>query len=308
MDSTDFDLDRSIAEAWDQFEQRLDEVISSMDDTGDLIIDAVEDNREAGFVRFSVLSPRNHRSIEGAVTVLGEVATNSMLDEDHQLVAAQLQLLEDAGWDSPTAAPGESACFTAVCAQDSCAGLAHMAVVALRDVFAVQHPVFLAPSQLAEILTDKPMTNQTGFDDEDIQATVPGSNHHLGELVRRELFEIFGHDPIRDTDGDFSIRVGSTMVFIRATADNREVLVFSPVVHDVNGRSRAMEVLNDLNAESRYVRFELIRDRVFVQMSVLALPFVPAHLHQAVQTVSEVADGIDEDLAARLGGRTTFEV
>ena len=78
------------------------------------------------------------------------------------------------------------------------------------------------------------------------------------------------------------------------------------VVHDVAGRSRAAEVLNDLNVEARWVKFQLIRDRVFVTISVLSRPFVPDHLHQAVRILSEVADGIDDELAAKLNGRTTF--
>ena len=83
-------------------------------------------------------------------------------------------------------------------------------------------------------------------------------------------------------------------------------MLFSAVVHDVDGRSRATEVLNDLNVESRWVKFQLVRDRVFVGYSVQVQPFVAAHLHQAVRIVSEVADGIDDDLAAKLNGRTTF--
>jgi hypothetical protein len=83
-------------------------------------------------------------------------------------------------------------------------------------------------------------------------------------------------------------------------------VIFAAVVHDVAGRSRAAEVLNDLNVEARWVKFQLIRDRVFVTISVLSRPFVPAHLHQAVRILSEVADGIDDALAAKLDGRTTF--
>jgi hypothetical protein len=77
-------------------------------------------------------------------------------------------------------------------------------------------------------------------------------------------------------------------------------------VHDVEGRSRAAEVLNDLNVEARWVKFQLVRDRVFVTFSVLARPFVPEHLHHAVRILSEIADAIDEELAAKLHGRTTF--
>jgi hypothetical protein len=39
---------------------------------------------------------------------------------------------------------------------------------------------------------------------------------------------------------------------------------------------------------------------------VLARPFVPEHLHHAVRILSEIADAIDDELAAKLHGRTTF--
>ena len=124
-------------------------------------------------------------------------------------------------------------------------------------------------------------------------------------MVESELTAILGHRPIRDDEGDVVIRVGSTMVFLRTSTDAREVILFAAVVHDVAGRSRATEVLNDLNIEARWVKFQLVRDRVFVISSVHAHPFVPAHLAQAVQVMSEVADGIDDELAAKLNGRTT---
>jgi hypothetical protein len=65
-------------------------------------------------------------------------------------------------------------------------------------------------------------------------------------------------------------------------------------------------VLNDLNVEARWVKFQLVRDRVFVSLSVPAKPFVPAHLRQGVRILSDVADGIDNELAIKLNGRTTF--
>ena len=142
------------------------------------------------------------------------------------------------------------------------------------------------------------------IDLDDVIATVPGSQEHLNDLVDEELTEMFGHRPIRDAEGDIAIRVGSTMLFLR-TATTAEIVVFATVVHDVAGRSRATEVLNDLNVDARWVKFQLIRDRVFVTLSVLARPFVPAHLQQAVRIMSEVADGIDDELAAKLNGRTT---
>jgi hypothetical protein len=190
--------------------------------------------------------------------------------------------------------------------------ISELAVAALRDVYGVQHPVFLAPDQLAEAL--QPMQAPVELDSSNelvvggtgLQSTMPRNQQHLNDLVDAELAEIYGHLPIRDADGDVAIRVGSTMLFLRTSADGQEIVLFAPVVHDIAGRSRAAEVLNDLNVEARWVKFQLIRDRVFVTLSVLSRPFVPAHLRQAARILSDVADGIDNELAAKLNGRTTF--
>jgi hypothetical protein len=175
----------------------------------------------------------------------------------------------------------------------------------------VPHPVFLTADDGVGLLeAPQPPRELPASDDRpaiDTTVVVANDKAHLDELVGSQLAVIFGHEPIRDTDGDFAIRVGSTMVFVRVVPDGREIIVFAALVHDVEGRSRAAEVLNDLNAESRWVRFALIRDRVFGSMSVLARPFVPAHLTQAVRELTDVADAIDGNLAATLKGRTTFQ-
>lgn len=137
-------------------------------------------------------------------------------------------------------------------------------------------------------------------------AVLPADRAELDAIVEAELAAILGHPPVRDADGDVVLRVGSTLVFLRTAADAQDIVLFSAVVHDVAGRSRAAEVINDLNVEARWVKFQLVRDRVFVMTSVPARPFVPAHLHQAVQVMSQVADGVDDELAMKLNGRTTF--
>lgn len=298
----DFDLDRSTAEAWDTFESRLSEVLSVMDDSSDLTIGSVATSTETvPFVRFHSIS----RDV-----VRAEAASNALLGEHYQLGAQQLNQFESTGWHPPTAA-GERPTpnFWVEVDQEDSDRLAHLTVQVLRDIYGIQHPVFLAPDQLAEILQPRPepLEGYSEFDPEDVVATVPVSREHLDDMMEAELAEMFGHQPMRDAEGDIAIRVGSTMLFLRTSADHREIIVFACLVHDVEGRSRAMEVLSDLNTTVRLVKFQLIRDRVFVTTSVFAHPFVPAHLRQAVRILSEVADGIDEELAVKLRGRTTFE-
>jgi hypothetical protein len=313
-DIDDFDLDRSIAQAWAEFQSRLSEVISLIDDTADLTIGTESGgNGPPPFVRLS--SPR-----PGVVRC--EAASNAVLGGDFQLSAELLSEMERLGWQPPTVS-GEppsatqsvepTANFWIELPQGESDRMSELAVAALRDIYGVQHPVFLAPDQLAEALQPAPAAVESDssikvveVDETDLRSTMPRNQQHLNDLVDAELAEIYGHLPIRDAEGDVAIRVGSTMLFLRTSSDGQEVVLFAPVVHDIAGRSRAAEVLNDLNVEARWVKFQLIKDRVFVTISVLSRPFVPAHLRQALRILSDVADGIDNELAAKLNGRTTF--
>lgn len=296
----DFDLDRSIAEAWTGFTERLAEVVSVMDPGATLTLGSLGSpaRGRSPFVVFSCLPDRS---------LLVEASGNEALGDGYQLGLAGLQQLDDLGWQPPSvdgAHPGPHHWIKV--AQEDSEQAAARAVAVLRDVFGVRHPAFLAADQLAEVLAPPTPGEVAEFHHEDLQAVVPASLAELEAMVRAELGQVLGYEPLTDADGDFAIRVGSAMVFVRCTPDAREVLVFSPLVHDLEGRGRAMEVLSDLNTQARYVRFLLIRDRVFASMSVLAHPFVPAHLHQALQTMTVVADELDEELAQRLRGRTSF--
>ena len=306
-DMDDFDLDRSTAGAWAEFEARLAEVISMVDDSGDLTIGTESGSADPSpFVRFS--SPRPH-------WVRCTAAGNANLGADRQLGPEQVQAMTDLGWHPPDEQPARSPedgqgtpaarDFWVEGSQEEAEQLAAVSVAALRDVYGVPHPVFLAPDQLDEVLRGPTPVEQPGGPPvlAGGQVTVQGQ---LDDLVDAELTRLYGHPPIRDSEGDVAIRVGSTMIFLRTSPDGQEVVLFSAVVHDLAGRSRAAEVLNDLNVAARWVKFQLIRDRVFVTFSVLARPFVPEHLRQAVRILSEVADGIDEELATKLDGRTTF--
>jgi len=301
----DFDIDRSIAQAWTEFSARLSEVISVMDDSADLTIGTESGSSDpAPFVRFSC--PMRDR-------VRCEAASNAVLGEDFQLSADQLAAMERLGWLPPsTDPPHPTSNFWVEAPQEQSDRMAALAVGALRDVYGVQHPIFLAPDQLAEVLHPVTGPVETAalelapVHQNDLESHLARDRSHLDQLVEAELAEMFGHPPLRDSEGDVAIRVGSTMLFLRTAADGQEVLVFAAVVHDVAGRSRATEVLNDLNVEARWVKFQLVRDRVFVSLSVPAKPFVPAHLRQAVRILSDVADGIDNELAIKLNGRTTF--
>lgn len=293
-DYRDFDFDATQRHAWEEFTLRLDEVLSVMDSTGDLTISAVgpgESTTRPG-IRFSMVHPG----------MIGAFVTGS---DDGAPTAAEEDELRRLGWLEPD--EGVQA-FHVEADQEASSELATLASDTLSTVFGVLHPIFLHPDQLAEILQGEtawtPLAPRKLGRDE--TAVMPGSRPELDALVDEELRRVFGHPPLRNELGDVAIRVGSTMVFLRSSVDAAELVLFSALVHDVVGRSHACEVLNDLNVEARFGRFALHRDRVFVQLAIPAQPFVPAHLHQALAHLSQIADAIDDELAAKLGGRTTF--
>ncbi len=295
----DFDLDRSTSQAWAVFTRRLEEVISVMDSTADLKIGCRDDGADdTGYVLFHC---------EDSGTIRMEAASNAVLQEGLQLSAQQLTKMAEMGWQAPDMIQGSSNLWLTAPADD-CAGLAEICTATLRDIYGVAHPIFLDPDQLAEVLQPptEPLSRLPESNSEFDRAIPPSSYDHLCGLLDQTLIKRFGHLPIRDDEGDIAIRVGSTIVFVRATPDAREVIVFALIVHELSGRSRAAERLNDLNVEARYVRFSMIRDRVLVSLSVFAKPFVPSHFLQALDIVSELADGIDHELARELRGRTVF--
>ena len=280
-DIEDFDLDRTTKQAWDDFTERLADVLSVMDASADLTISAVnggETDESPPAVRFSAVEP-------GVIEAV--------------LVGVDSPRLAELGWISSPRGT------TARRDQEEVTELANLTTATMTEVVGVLHPIFLEPDQLAELLTARE-SNPTQPVPGAYGVVLPNSQAQLDAIVDAELEKMFGHPALRNAAGEVAIRVGSTMVFCRSTPDFKELVLFAALVHDVSGRSRACEVLNDLNVESRYCRFALHRDRVFVQVSVPARPFVPQHLRQALESISQVADGIDDDLAHKLGGRTTF--
>ncbi|MDO5285270.1 MAG: hypothetical protein Q4G45_00380 [Actinomycetia bacterium] len=312
MEIDDFDIDRSTDQAWEQFRDRLSEVLSVMDDEADLHLPTLSPDDD--------VAPYLHFRCRRLGELLAEASSNASLGEDFQLAVSQLTTMEEFGWQPPSVS-GEhpSRDFSVVWSQDDTDGLAALSIETLRSVYGVLHPVFIAPDHLAEVLAPPAPTEpgslggngpgpKQAYDAEELTAVTLPDPEDLAASVAEELTEMFGHTPFRDSEGDFAIRVGSAMVFVRVTADAREVIAFSAVVHDLEGRSRAAEICNDLNAESRFIRFWVLRDRVYASMSLLAQPFVRAHLHQVVREVAKIADEIDDFLADALKGRTTFEV
>jgi len=304
----DFDLDRSVQRAWSDFRERLADHIARMVDDDYLILSALDGDEEASgsapYAQFCAFG-------EGAVRC--EVSSNAFLEERVALTASDEAALVKAGWNAPGDEGGHgSPNFYIDLELDHADQGAAMAIGVFREVWGVAHPTFLDASAWND---DGPLGFDVGRDvlavsqvesPELPEAVMPDDHDELVELVDRTLAVRFGKPPIKDDDGDIPVRSGSALVFVRVKPDAPVVTIFAPLVKGITNRTRAAEMLSDLNRDKPFAKFFLNDDYVIASIQLPCLPFVPQHLQDMLTLMSKVADEIDEELAEDLGGRLPF--
>jgi hypothetical protein len=311
-DHSDFDLDRSAGRAWSTFQVRLAEYLAQMQDDHVLIIEAqsgLADDETAGaapYVQFTAW---------GGDLLRSEAVSNHYLDPTYALDEAGSARLEALGWSAPSYGPQDepdsgSINFWLDVERVESDQVAAMTTRAFREVWSIAHPVFLE-TQSFGTMEDPP---DLGIADAAVEQTVqllpdavtPRDQDHLRELVDTALTQFFGHAPTKDSDGDIPVRSGSALVFVQVHPNVPVVTLFAPLVRGISGRTRAAEVVADLNRRWELVKFILIDDQVAATVQLPALPFVARHLVAMLELLSQLADEVDEDLAEQLSGRLTF--
>jgi hypothetical protein len=314
VDLGEFDLDRSTARAWSQFQARLGDHLAAMQDDDILILEvdstmSEDDDGAAPYVQFCAW---------GDDMVRSEVSSNEYLDPRYALEPAASDVLTELGWCAPTVSRDHdgdhsgSANFFVDVERSSADRLAVMTVRALRDVFGVAHPAFLSAQSSGnngappELGIPSPVVESTIEVDEPL-AVMPESVEHLRSLVDAALTPVFGHGPKHDADGDIPVVAGSALLFIRVLDDAPAVEIFSTIVRGITALDAAARVVTDLNNGIRMIKFVLVDDVIIAVAHVAALPFAPLQLRGVLDYMSRVADGVDDGLVARLGGRRAFE-
>ena len=308
----DLDLDRTSARAWRRFQSRLADHVVAMADDDVLVVDAetwLDDDATgaAPYVQFCAW---------GDDLVRAEVSSNEYLDPQVALDVAGVEALAGLGWLEPTHAADEepdggSANFYVDARRREGDRVAAMAVAALRDVFGVPHPAFLDwPRAEPPVFGTGSGTGSgqgeeaTGDRREDEPlAVMPDSADHLRDLVVAAL-SVPGGAPVEvDEDGDIPLPAGSALLFVRANEEAPVVEMFAFVVRGDLDRDRAAFEVAVLNRDTRMVKFTLLDDAVLATLHLPAAPFAPRNLRALVAALAEIVDRVDDDLAARVGGR-----
>ncbi|WP_345345150.1 TY-Chap domain-containing protein [Rhodococcus olei] len=301
------DFDTSVDRAWSDHQQRLADVIVTMQEDDLLALELGEESSVEGFV------PCVQFLAWGDGQVRCEVPSNAYLEPRHWLSEADEERLVQLGWHRPTRLPDDepdagSPAFFVDKAVNWADQLAAMAVSVFREVWSVPHPSFLRAEAFGG-LEQFPLEPATEADDEpfgvDLAAAVtPRDDAHLYELVALTLSELFD-EPAGDDEGtdDFMLAIGPLIGFVGPHLDGGEVQVRVPLVRDVSNRTRATELLADLNRRWPHLKFTLAGDHVDVWAVVLANPYVPQHLIDTLQQLFAFARTVDAHFAARFGGR-----
>ncbi len=306
-ESESFDV--VVDRAWSDHQDRLADVIAVMREDDLLALELGEESSVDGFV------PCVQFLAWGNGQIRCEVPSNAYLDPRYRLSAADEARLVTLGWLRPTRAPDDepdsgSPAFFVDKPSNWADQLAAMSVTVFREVWSVPHPTFLrvdAPGaqEWADALEPAEADDEP-YSLDLARAVTPRDSAHLYDLVASTLSELFDEpagDDDPDGDDDFMVAIGQLVGFVGPHLDGGEVQVRMPLVRDVSDRTRASELVADLNRRWPHLKFTLTADRVDVWAAVLATPYVPQHLIDTLQQMFAFARTVDPRFANRFGGR-----
>ncbi len=299
--SAGIDLDDSVDKAWKGFRRALADRLVGLEvgETFHVEVETANGEEEPGCAPYVQVI----RFDEGGLR--GEVSGNRYLRASSRLDKATRCRLVDLGWARPDKQRDQFN-FALEVAASRVDQLAAMAVTALREVFAVAHPAFLACDVVVEPDADLPTVASLAPTGEAV-AVCPVGREHLVQLVDAALTDFLGQCPERDEDGDVPIVSGSALVFVRVPEHHPMVEIFAPLVLEVTGLDSARFEVAVLNRDRPFAKFFLLGDQIMMTLQLPAWPFLADHLRAMLSMMCSLADEVDDDLAARVGGRCYFE-
>lgn len=172
-------------------------------------------------------------------------------------------------------------------------------VVQMRRAWNIPHPSFLTGIGI------DPDASRGAPEGAVSTAAVHPAESDLADSLESAVRGLVDADVKASDDGSYCITMGSVTAYVYvASAD--EVRIHAPIVERITGRTRAAEVVADLNRRHPRLKFLLVEDRVHVALSVDAHPFVPQHAVNAIDRLAAFVSSVDEVFADSIGGVVTF--
>ncbi len=299
-------LKSKVSVAWPPFEKTLAAVLHGLVEDQYLIVQVKQSNR---FIQFAA---------QGAFGMRMETTSNHFLSKQEKLDERQIAALIEAGWQVPTGKPDESMpendpdgspnYYAEFAAPVSFEAVARLTVCTFAEILRVPHPGFLQYEAFDDTEGEWASLALPALGLKQAKPAQPGDElASLAEALLTTLKEETGiSDLDYDNDGDIRIRYGSAAAFVRLITDPLHIRIYSPLLYDVEVSPGIFARLNDINANGAMMRFYFQNGVIYGTYDCSAVPFVKAHVVQALANICEIADGIDGLLQEEFGGKTAF--
>lgn len=311
MDSISDDLAARVDVAWQGFTEALAVALTELPAEADLTIALDASATGDDDAVYDVMLGR-----DGERELYANAASNATLPKSARLTPEALAAMVALGWEPPGVVEAAGERFGLTIAADETAQLARIAVRSLREVYGAPHPAFLTYDQhaagpdAAVELVLSPARPTEPIDEAKLD-TLPNSDPGslsdvVGTVVAAMTRTTLAHLPVDDR-GEISIRSGSAMVFISTSERPAVVDVYSPLLTEVDPNERLYRELSELTRRLPIGRLYYVDGTIWASVPVYGRDFQPSHLMLAVESMTRLADDLDDRLQTKFGGRRFFD-
>ena len=310
------DLTAKVAAAWREFTTALAAVLPRLPEGSDLALILDPTSSGTGNAIYDVSF-----SVDADRLVRADATSNATLPENAQLNRVAVGQLVALGWQPPGVLDGSGERFGLHVPADDAAQLATVVARTMRDVYGAPHPAFLTydfqgPDDDADVdlsLTPaRPLPSARVTIEQEPLAVVaaPAQSGPLADMVATVVAALLHTTPSHlsiDDAGEISVRSGSAMVFIKPSEAPPVVDVYSPLLTDVAGNERLWRELSELTRRLPIGRLYFSDSTIWASVPVYGRDFQPRHLMLAVESMTRLADDLDDRLQEKFGGRRFFD-
>lgn len=306
------DLTAKVSTAWRDFTTVLGEALAGLQPGADLVLILDPTTSGTGNAVYDVAL-----AVTPEGTFRADTTSNATLPESAQLGRSAVGQLVALGWQPPGVLENTPERFGGK-SQDG-AELAILVVRTMRDVFGAPHPAFLTYDfQAADgkdsglVLAPARPVIEAAEQQESVveqEVAVPQSGP-LSEVVTTVVSALLHTSPQHlsiDDSGEISVRAGSAMVFIKPTESPAIVDVYSPLLTDIDANERIYREVSELTRRLPIGRLYYADQTIWASVPVYGRDFQPRHLMLAVESMTRLADELDDRLQAKFGGRRFFD-
>lgn len=312
MEDTAPDLTAKVAAAWHEFASALAAALNRLPVGSDLglILDPTTSGTGAAVYDVSV-------SVPAVDQIRADATSNATLPEQAQLGRTAVGQLVALGWQPPGVLDGTEDRFGLHTARTDADRLATIVTRTMRDVFGAPHPAFLTydfqpgdESGTGVVLAPARPLTETATAVAPVPPSPPSPQGSLSELVTTVVAAWQHTTPAHlaiDSAGEISVRAGSAMVFVKPTEHPAIVDVYSPLLTDVAPNERLYRELSELTRRLPIGRLYYADRTIWASVPVYGRDFQPRHLMLAVESMTRLADELDDRLQRKFGGRRFFD-